>query len=710
MSKYEKFSKEELLALVEKQDNELASKKYGLVWDSEREPEQVVLDCEHNLPVLKRVKGKEIREPKNNDLEDNILIEGDNYHALTVLNYTHQEKIDVIYIDPPYNTGAQDWKYNNNYVVTEDGYRHSKWLNMMEKRLNLAKKLLKEDGILICAIDDNEFATLSLLFEKIFPNKVKNNVVIVHNPHGVSRSGFSRTHEYAVFILNHSQIINKKLAPEDLRNINLRRSGNNSLRKDSPTMFYPIFIEKESLKIIGAGDVPDKDFHPTQQMIERKEFYELWPIDSKNIEKNWYYSKRRVIDSGKRELECRWVKEKLQISFRHSNNSEQTYKTVWFGSEYDAGAYGSTLVKDITSNTFPFPKSINTVSDCLRAVLKSKNALILDFFAGSGTTGQAVLELNKEDGGNRKFILCTNNEVNGIEKELREKGLSEKDIQEYGICRKITYPRLEKVIKGYKKNGNGEKVAGLGGNLQYFKTDLVKQTKNKDQLRMDLTHECTEMLCVKENIFNLETEKEDYKIFVSNKGDRFLCIYYNLFDESFDDFLKEMKKLKGKKMVYMFSIDGRVERKLFAGVKDCEIEEIPQKIVEVYRQLVKMNIPVKADTIFLEFEKANKKIFEDKDKDESARILRIVLEKTIQKIAQKNNVSIFRDNHKEEKIAVLNDQLKEGKVFTKVQWEENKTYLTIGNNASHGDYGEYTIKQVENFYRHIQSLLNDFGI
>jgi adenine-specific DNA-methyltransferase len=156
------------MALVEKQDNELASKKYGLVWDSEREPEQVVLDCEHNVPILKRVKGKEIKESK--DQEDNILIEGDNYHALTVLNYTHQEKIDVIYIDPPYNTGNKSWKYNNNYVEPEDGYYHSKWLNMMEKRLNNAKSLLKNDGCLICAIDENEHANLDLLLKKIFPS------------------------------------------------------------------------------------------------------------------------------------------------------------------------------------------------------------------------------------------------------------------------------------------------------------------------------------------------------------------------------------------------------------------------------------------------------------------------------------------------------------------------------------------------------------
>ena len=186
------------MAIAEKQDSELASKKYGLVWDSEREPEQVVLDCENNLPVLKRVKGKEVR---NNDNEDNILIEGDNYHALTVLNYTHQEKIDVIYIDPPYNTGAQDWKYNNNYVVTEDGYRHSKWLNMMEKRLNLAKGLLTEQGIILISIDHNELFDLGLLCDKIFSEENRLGVVtVVHKPEGRNQEKFFGTSNEFLFV------------------------------------------------------------------------------------------------------------------------------------------------------------------------------------------------------------------------------------------------------------------------------------------------------------------------------------------------------------------------------------------------------------------------------------------------------------------------------------------------------------------------------
>lgn len=315
---------------------------------------------------------------------------------------------------------------------------------------------------------------------------------------------------------------------------------------------------------------------------------------------------------------------------------------------------------------------------------KNKDGIVLDFFAGSGSSGHAVLDLNIIDEGNRKFILCTD------------------DVE--GICSDFCYPRIKNVIKGY------DSVEPLGGNLQYFKTDLIKKTGNKDQMRINLTQKCTDMLCVKENIFNLEIEHDDYKIFSSNQKDQFLCVYYNFYDESFDDFLKQVKKLKGQKKIYMFSMDGKVDKKLFTGISDFNLEEIPQKIIDIYKQLVKMNIPVKAETIFLDFEKAYKKVFEDKEKDEGARVLRIVLEKTLQKIAQKNSISILDDKGKEQKIALVNDQLKDGKIITKVIWEENKTFLAIGNHASHGDYDEYDLTQVKRFYKHIQELHNNFGI
>ena len=692
MSKYDKFSKEELVALAEKQDSELASKKYGLVWDAEREPEQVVLDCENNLPVLKRVKGKEI---KTNDGEDNILIEGDNYHALTVLNYTHQEKIDVIYIDPPYNTGNKDFKYNDKFVDKEDGFRHSKWLNFMEKRLNLAKDLLKESGVIFISIDDNEQAQLKMLCDKIFGLDNFISTLAWNKKNVVQNDArfFSTNHEYIhCYAKNIQNVIFNLLPRTDELNARYNNPDN-----DSRGLWTSVALQAKSgseankYKMKFSNGVVWEPVHGTfprlakESLIKAYEEGRLWfGKNGKNVPRLKKYLnevKQGVISNS--------------ILLPEDVGSTQLAK--------------ETIKKILGENIFETPKPVELIKRFV--ILNSdKNGLVLDFMAGSGTTGHAVLSLNKEDGGNRKFILCTNNELNGLEKELQEKGLSEKEIEKYGICQRVTYPRLEKVIKGYKKNGNGEKVGGLSGNLQYFRTALIKDTKNKDQTRLDLTEKCTEMLCVKENIFNLKTEKEDYKIFASNKGDKFLCVFYNLFDESFAEFLKEIKKLKGEKKIYMFSIDGTTDRKLFAGVKDCVIEEIPQKIIDIYKQIVKMNIPVKADTIFLEFEKANKKIFEEKEKDESARILRIVLGKTIQKIAQKNNLNIFNNNHKEEKIATLNDKLHESKVFNKVQWEENKTCLAIGNNASHGDYGDYDIKQVENFYQHIQKLFNDFGI
>ena len=192
------------------------------------------------------------------------------------------------------------------------------------------------------------------------------------------------------------------------------------------------------------------------------------------------------------------------------------------------------------------------------------NITVLDFFAGSGTTGHALLDMNNDDKGKRKFILCTNNE---------EK-----------ICTDFCYPRIKNVISGH---GNNKK---LGGNLQYFQTNFVKKTNNRDQVKLNLTHECTEMLCVKEGIFNIEKEKEDFKIFSSNKKDKFLCIYYNFIEDSFKDFLKEIRKLEGKKHIYIFSLDNKVDEGLFFGIKDLTIETIPQKILDIYKQLVRLNI------------------------------------------------------------------------------------------------------------------------
>lgn len=660
---YSNLSKEELLKLVEKQEAELKSKKYGLVWDAEREPEQVVLDCENNLPVLKRVKGKEIR---TNDEEDNILIEGDNYHALTVLNYTHKEKIDVIYIDPPYNTGNKDFIYNDRYVDKEDGFRHSKWLNFMEKRLNLAKDLLKSTGSVFISIDDNEVAQLKMLCDKVFGENNFVAQITWHRKRGKDNSAkyLSRVHEYVmvygkdISLLTFNKIDLSEQTLSQYKNYDndprgeyrklalWRRGGQGGSKSFS-------FTTKEH-KLI-----PARSWLVNEETMKRLDNEDRLVVVGKGLYRKLFLREH----SGS-------IPESIWLDVSNTANATDMLKSIFGKSEFDT------------------PKPIELIERILK-IGGGKESIILDFMAGSGTTGHAVLNLNKQDGGNRKFVLCTNNENN--------------------ICIDVCYPRIEKVIKGYK-NPKDQKIDALGGNLQYLKTDLIKKAKNKDQVRIDLTQKCTEMLCVKENIFNVKKEAEDYKIFNSNKKDKFLCVYYNFLEDSFEDFLKELQKLKGKKIIYMFSMDGKVDRGLFSEIDDFEIEEIPQKIIDIYKQLVKMNIPVNADLIFSDFEKAKERIFTNKEKDEGARILRIVIEKVIQKIAQNNGLNILKNNTKEEKIAILNDKLKAEKLFSKVEWEESKTYIAIGNHAAHGEYSEYDLKNVENFYKHIQKLIDRHNI
>ncbi|MBI3585351.1 MAG: site-specific DNA-methyltransferase [Nitrospinae bacterium] len=266
------LEKEKLLVEIERLKNELKKrKKYGLVWEDKSE--EVVEMCKKKLPVLKEVKSKEIiTDP---DKPVNLLIEGDNYHALSVLNYTHEKKIDVIYIDPPYNTGAKDWKYNNDYVDINDAYRHSKWLSMMSNRLKIAKNLLKNDGVLICAIDENECNRLGILLEGIFKDHEIHCVTIMHNPRGIQGRNFSYTHEYAYFVFRKNmQVIGpRKIRNEDIYWSNLRNWGGESLRTDAKNCFYPVIIKSE--KIIGFGNVPDDNYHPKGQTIVKDKYIQL---------------------------------------------------------------------------------------------------------------------------------------------------------------------------------------------------------------------------------------------------------------------------------------------------------------------------------------------------------------------------------------------------------------------------------------------------
>ena len=551
---YSSLEKEELIRIIEGLESR---KKYGLVWDEERIKEQFEKESDNALPVLKEVKSKEIiTDPKE---PTNILIEGDNYHALSVLNYTHQGKIDVIYIDPPYNTGAKDWKYSNDFVDINDTYRHSKWLSMMLKRLRLAKNLLKEDGVLICAIDENELNRLGLLLEDTFGDCEIHCITIIHNPRGVQGKNFSYTNENAYFVFkrNLKVIGHRKIIKEDIDWRNLRDNGGESLRTDARNCFYPVILEDE--KIVGFGEVLDSKLHPKSQTFKEKDKYFIYPVDPKGIERKWRYA-RQSVEQIQHLLRAKKTKNGFEIEI---GKDYGTVRTVWQDSKYDSNEYGTKLVHALVPDSnFDFPKSVYNTYDCIAPILyERKNALILDFFAGSGTTGHAVAILNKEDNGSRQFILCTNNEN--------------------GIAQEVCYPRIKAVIKGHKDYPD---ITGIASNLMYFKTAFVKKTLNQDQNKINITNKCTEMLCLREGVFNLIKEDDDYKIFIQNG--RIMAVYYSFLNDSLKELKKQLDKMKGKKVLYCFTLDAfGLDKNNFIGWNDVILEPIPQKILDIYEEI-----------------------------------------------------------------------------------------------------------------------------
>lgn len=459
------------------------------------------------------------------------LIEADNYHALQLLGYLYEGQVDCIYIDPPYNTGAKDWKYNNDYVDSSDAYRHSKWLSMMEKRLKLAKKLLNPStGVLIVTIDEHEVNHLGCLLEEVFPDAYSQMVTIVINPKGSTRGRFSRVEEYAIFCFMPNAYVcgGKDSMLGDLPNEEskqprwkgLLRSGAGARREDSPNLFYPILINESTNTIVRAeAPVPLGISPDFSAKIEG--YTAAWPIRNDNTEGRWMLSAETFnsmlskgyiqigrYDQNRKTYGFSYLSKKfqqqidtgeLQIVGRSDNGQSvvvefsveqaKQVKTVWHRTSHDAGVYGSDLVSNVIgrSRAFSFPKSLYAVSDSLSMITRNKpNALILDFFAGSGTTLHAVNLLNAEDGGHRRCIMVTNNEVSDEEaKKLKKDGFKPGDSEweRLGIAYYVTWPRTVCSIKGEDINGNPLKgtyldseramADGFKANAAFFKLGFL---------------------------------------------------------------------------------------------------------------------------------------------------------------------------------------------------------------------------------------------
>ena len=542
---YQNWTKEDLSARIKTLEKR---KKYGLVWEDKKE--DVVEQCKNQLPILKEVRSKEIITDKDKPV--NLFIEGDNYHALSVLNYTHEKKIDVIYIDPPYNTGNKDFIFNDRYVDSEDGYRHSRWLSFMQKRLMLAKNLLKNSGIIFISIDDTEMAGLKLLMDEIFSEQNFLAVFVWRGMHTVRNSSkdFNKNTEY---ILCYAK---SKTA--------LIEGGN-------PDTYLRVSKDK-------------KDAYPLDDH-DGKGHYKLDPLYARNYYKPYTYKfENGVIWKAPRGNYPRYSIETLKRMARSG-------EIVFRGKEPKAKRYLKNVQEGVPPNTlldnelvgfnkdgtiellelfddkkvFDQPKPVSLIKYLLSIKSKKfdyKKAVILDFMAGSGTTGQAVLELNKKDGGNRQFILCTNNENN--------------------ICTDVCYPRVKKVIEGHR-DSKGRKIEGLGGNLKYFKTSFVDSGPT-DKNKKKLTNQATEMLCIKEGTFEPILDQRKFKIFKNTN-------HYTgiIFDQlAIPAFKKAIRDIKGRLSVYVFSLSNETFDEEFADLKqNIKLSPIPEAILRVYRRIFK---------------------------------------------------------------------------------------------------------------------------
>ena len=570
---YDNWSKDELIKEIKR----IKETTYGLVWHRDLPEEKIDILINPDartpsemfpnemagkpFPVLKEMKTKAIEVDKTKPT--NILIEGDNYHSLAVLNFTHESAVDLIYIDPPYNTGNNDFIYNDlqaRPVQRDDPFRHSKWIAFMEKRLKLAKNLLKKDGVIFISIDDNEQAPLKMLCDEIFGdgNFIAQLVWKKKYTGGKNAGQYVDMHEYVlVYAKNRSEI--------------------GDVLIDRPDQEKGKFTEVDKyVKARGKYYIrPLKS-----NLAERKNLvYPIKTPDGKELITQWLVG-RETFDALVKEERVEFRKKRngdYQIYKKYyENDGEGKIKVPSLILEFpntEAKAELKELfnIEEGRDNVFYTVKPVNLIKYLLKP-LALENATILDFFAGSGTTGQAVLELNREDNGHRNFILCTNDE------ELDNNGNAIK----HKICTDVCYPRLKKVIRGYK-NLKGETIGGLGSNLKYYTCDFV-ESGSSDRNKRKLVNESTEMLCIKEGAFELVQEEDDFKIFRNH--DKYLGIIFH--EDSISDYIKVIKKINGHFNTYTFSMTDDPHKEEFADVSNkVTLCAIPEVILKVYRAIFK---------------------------------------------------------------------------------------------------------------------------
>lgn len=559
-------------------------KKYGLVWEDK--PEAVEEEMKHKLPVLKEVKDRAIIN--DNDTEhypNHILIEGDNLQALTVLSYTHSNSIDVIYIDPPYNTGNKDFIYNDQFVDAEDSYRHSKWLSFMSKRLKIAKKLLTQKGVIFISIDDNEQADLKMLCDEIFDDRNFIGQLIIKTATDNNPSQINTEHEYMLCYSKRKELLGnwqrtsqaahliidkyKKLKSSGLTLAQIQKDLRTWIKQNKKALPQVSHYNKVDEKGVYSSSSNSSNPHPGGY-----NYNILHPITRKPcpIPANGWRWPKETFEKYEQEGEVDWgVDDSTQPHVKKRIETSTEYLRTLIYEDNRGTTIALSNIFD-GKKVFDNPKPKNVILRILDFVT-SANSIILDFFAGSGTTMDATMSLNAEDGGHRQCILVTNNEN--------------------GICENVTYERNKRVIEGYT-TPKGEYIEGLhANNLRYYKTDFVGRERTVKNMRA-LVAAATDMLCIKENMYK---EVESFgtldklprfavRHFTNGSGKDMLIIYDETVIPDLVDIIYEMDVEKPIK-IYVFSPNRNPYTDEFEDVEEkVRLCALPAAIYDAYREVI----------------------------------------------------------------------------------------------------------------------------
>ena len=484
MINYNNLTKEQLTKIIKDLQRQ---QKYGLIY--EKQEEAIVKKCKDHMPILKSIPGRDV----NNGEVNHLLVEGDNFASLLALMPVYKGKINCIYIDPNYNTGSKDFVYNDSFVDSEDAFRHSKWLGFMEPRLKLARELLSESGVIFVSIDDNEQANLKLLLDNVFgENNFISNLIWKKKHNGAYDSKFiDNVHEYILLYGKNLNNVKLNKIPTDTKLDTMYKYSDNFVKKRGK--YKRVLLHTSSHGYGKTLDFqikcPDGSvmFPGWNNKTGNGVFRWIWGqekvnwaikndfIDIVEVKGKWnvYYKQYEFVNSENKKI-IRGLPIQSIINDVYNNTSAQELKDIFDGNKIFNYAKPSKLLKK------------------LFIIGSNKNSIILDFFAGSGTTGQAVLELNKEDGGKRKFILITNNENS--------------------ICEKITYERCKRVINGYT-TPKGKVVPPTGGNLHYFKTDFIKANQDPAQMRANLKEHIVPLVCIANDTYNNIKTTKGYEVY-----------------------------------------------------------------------------------------------------------------------------------------------------------------------------------------------------